>query len=392
MDLQKLKLLIKQKEGTKLDFKESFNLDTESEKKEFAKDVIAIANSVGGRGYLVVGIRDKTKDIVGVNLQNFSEERMQQVISHRCDPPVNLRVENIKYGEKYIGVITIFKSLQRPHQMRQTGAFYIRRGSTTDIARRDEIASMFQEVGLISNELIPVYHLDLEVLNKERIDGYLKKMNLFPQKNIEKEVLNNLGIIRFDSETGKFHPTVGGTLLFCDRPQQYLPYSSIKIITFEGKEKITKIVEGNIIEMLHRCRNFIDTYLKNIDYPREAIFQSIANAIVHRDYMDITRDIVVLIGDNKVEISNPGTLPKGNNIHTIMREINPSRRNNWLYHRLLLLDEDNQFLRTGIGLQKIDKMFEGKGRVKFLNIEKRNLFKIVMPGLEKFAFRKKDKL
>lgn len=389
MDLQKLKLLIKQKEGTKLDFKQSLNLDTESEKKEFSKDVIAIANSVGGRGYLIIGIRDKTKDILGINPQNFSEERIQQVISHRCDPPVNIRVENVKYKEKYIGVITIFKSLQRPHQMRQTGAFYIRRGSTTDIARRDEIASMFQEVGLISNELIPVYNLDLDVLNKESIQAYLEKMNLFPQKNMEKEVWNNLGIIRFDSETGRFYPTVGGALLFCDRPQRYLPYASIKIITFQGKKKITKIVEGNIIQMLHRCREFIDMYLKNIDYPKEAIFQSIANAIVHRDYMDITRDIVVLIGDNKIEVSNPGTLPKGNNIHTIMREINPSRRNNWLYHRLLLLDDDNQFLRTGIGLQKIDKMFEGRGRAKFLNIEKRNLFKIVMPGLNKYVLRGK---
>lgn len=389
MDLQKLKLLIKQKEGTKLDFKQSLNLDTESEKKEFSKDVIAIANSVGGRGYLIIGIRDKTKDILGINPQNFSEERIQQVISHRCDPPVNIRVENVKYKEKYIGVITIFKSLQRPHQMRQTGAFYIRRGSTTDIARRDEIASMFQEVGLISNELIPVYNLDLDVLNKESIQAYLEKMNLFPQKNMEKEVWNNLGIIRFDSETGRFYPTVGGALLFCDRPQRYLPYASIKIITFQGKKKITKIVEGNIIQMLHRCREFIDMYLKNIDYPKEAIFQSIANAIVHRDYMDITRDIVVLIGDNKIEVSNPGTLPKGNNIHTIMREINPSRRNNWLYHRLLLLDDENQFLRTGIGLQKIDKMFEGRGRAKFLNIEKRNLFKIVMPGLNKYVLRGK---
>lgn len=385
MNLHKLKLLIKQKEGMKLDFKQSLKLETESEKKEFAKDVIAIANSIGGRGYLIIGIKDKEKQIIGVNPEDFQEERLQQIISYRCDPPVNIRVESIKYNDKHIGVITIFKSFQRPHQMRQTGAFYVRRGSTTDIARRDEIASMFQEVGLINNELIPLYNLNLNVLNRGLIDQYLKKMGIGKNEKVEENIWNHLGIIHFDSETSKFYPTIGGLLLFCDNPQRYLPYCSIKMITFKGNTKITNSINGNIIEMLNRCREFISTYLNDKDYPKEAIIECIANAVVHRDYMDILRDIVVLIGDNKVEISNPGTLPKGSNIHTIMKDNNPSRRNNWLYHRLLLLDDHNQFLRTGIGLQKINRMFEKVGKVKFLNIEKRNLFKVVMPGLKKYS-------
>ena len=62
MDLQRLKQLIKQREGIKLDFKEILNLETESEKKEFAKDVMAIANSIGGRGYIIIGVKDKVKE------------------------------------------------------------------------------------------------------------------------------------------------------------------------------------------------------------------------------------------------------------------------------------------------------------------------------------------
>ena len=131
MNPQKLKSLLGQKEGNKLDFKECLNLNTESGKKEFAKDVIAIVNSIGGRGYLIIGVKDKTKQIVGIDPKDFNEEQLQQIISYRCDPPVNIRVESVPYEDKYLGVITIFKSFQRPHQMRQTGAFYIRRGSTT---------------------------------------------------------------------------------------------------------------------------------------------------------------------------------------------------------------------------------------------------------------------
>ena len=66
MDKSKVKALLKQNEGPKLDFKEKLDLSTESGKKELAKDVLAIANTQGGRGHIVLGIRDKTKEVVGV--------------------------------------------------------------------------------------------------------------------------------------------------------------------------------------------------------------------------------------------------------------------------------------------------------------------------------------
>ena len=42
-------------------FKALLSLKTESEKKELAKNVAAIANSKGGRGYIIFGIEDGTK-------------------------------------------------------------------------------------------------------------------------------------------------------------------------------------------------------------------------------------------------------------------------------------------------------------------------------------------
>ena len=52
MDNKKLLSLIKKDEGTKLDFKLKLDLTTENGKKELTKDVCAIANSSGGRGYI----------------------------------------------------------------------------------------------------------------------------------------------------------------------------------------------------------------------------------------------------------------------------------------------------------------------------------------------------
>ena len=79
MDAQKLNSIIKKQEGPKLDFKMRLDIKTESGKKELAKDIIAIANSQGGRGHLVIGIEDKTKRVVGINHDEYCEERIQQM-------------------------------------------------------------------------------------------------------------------------------------------------------------------------------------------------------------------------------------------------------------------------------------------------------------------------
>lgn len=76
MDKYKLKMLLESDEGPKLDFKQSLSLETDGEKKELVKDVIAIANSRGGRGYIIFGVEDKTKRIVGIKDENISEEKI----------------------------------------------------------------------------------------------------------------------------------------------------------------------------------------------------------------------------------------------------------------------------------------------------------------------------
>ncbi len=173
MNTQKLKHLLRQEESPKLDFKEMFHISTESEKKELAKDVIAMANSRGGRGYIIFGIKDKTKKVMGVNAEKMNEEKIQQIIYNRCNPPVPIKVDVLHYQKKDVVVLTVYKSEQKPHQMIQNGAFYIRRGSTTDVARKEEIASMFQQHGLFSYERVILSNVPLEQLDNEFLREFL---------------------------------------------------------------------------------------------------------------------------------------------------------------------------------------------------------------------------
>ncbi len=379
MDRNKLGSLIKKQEGPKLDYKLKISINTNGEKKELARDIAAIANTHGGRGYILFGIEDKTKEIVGIEKENNMEEKIQQIISNRIDPPVPIRMEYIEYKEKMLGILTIFKSEQKPHQVRQNGTFYIRRGSTTDVARRHELAAMFQESGMINLEMLPIYEGEIEEIDEKIVYAYCKKINV--REEISLELLENLGIC-IKTEEGKYRPTLGGILVFGKYPQKHILGASIRVINDLKEETIVKIFQGNILVML----NEVEFYLKNIlryhDYPIEGLYECIRNSLVHRDYFDVSREIVVYLGKNKVEINNPGILMMEDTVSSILKEKNPYRRNNWIYQRLLILDDEIRFLGGGMGFSRIKKSFENTGMVKFFNIYKRNLFRVILPGLK----------
>lgn len=381
MNKQRLAALLAKNESTKLDFKERLSIKTDWEKKEMAKDVSAIANSKGGRGYIIFGIEDKTKRVVGIDGLEYPEEQIQQIISQRCDPPVTIKFDLVSYDGKVIGVLTIYKSSQKPHQILQNGSFYLRRGSTTDIARREEIAGMLQDSGLLQYETIALNNLSVEQLDSNLLMEYLSKSGL----KIEYEkfdslypLLEGLGILSREEDMDKFHPTMGGLLVFGHKPQQFLPHTGIKVV--DGKTRTTRYFDGSITTMLNCVEEYLGDLIKKTDYPKSAMFEAIANAAVHRDYLNYGREIVVYISARHIEISNPGALCNQDKIQVLLNENNPYRRNSWLYHRLLVLDEKKRFLKTGSGLKRIKNSFESHGKVKFINNEKRNLFKVILPG------------
>ncbi len=369
MNIQKLKHLLRQEESPKLDFKEMFHISTESEKKELAKDVIAMANSRGGRGYIIFGIKDKTKKVMGVNAEEMNEEKIQQIIYNRCNPPVPIRIDKLQYQKKDVVVLTIYKSEQKPHQMIQNGAFYIRRGSTTDVARKEEIASMFQQHGLFSYERVILSHVPLEQLDNEFLREYLPYDNL---------LLEGIGIIGKDIDSEEYRPTIGGLLLFGHNPYLFLPQVYIQL----SYNNHIKLFTGNILRMLDEVESFIKELCADDHYPLEALFEAIVNAVTHRDYLDVSRGIMITIHPKNIEVINPGVIVSGNKVYSAHKENMPKRRNPWLYQRLLTIDKKGRFLKYGLGIKRIKESYKNIGQVKFVNIGSENVFKVILPGFK----------
>lgn len=371
MNVNKLYQLLKNDEGFKLDFKLKLSLEYESEKKEFVKDVIAIANTPGGRGYIIFGVEDQTRRLVGLEeIPSHIEERIQQMIANRAAPPIPVKFELLEVEQKKIGVVTIFRSMQVPHQMLQTGAFYIRRGSTTDKANRHEIANMLQQYGMLSFENVPCRGSSLEDLDEATIKKYCNGLEL--KKLQHQLLLSTMGVLASDLEKERYHPTYGGLLLFGIRPQNFIPQAVLEVETSEGIIGI----EGNIIEMMQTFKEKVNPLLP-VAYPKEGLFEVVMNAIIHRNYWNNGQSIQVSIDAESIIVTNP-----------MSHELYGSqsyrwRVNPWLYSRLLLMQQEKNF-HLGIGLEKAKALFKNKRDITIYSDRLAGVFKVTLPGIKEY--------
>ncbi|MBU5485291.1 putative DNA binding domain-containing protein [Clostridium sp. MSJ-11] len=377
MDSKKLLNLIKRGEGIKLDFKQMLELDIESGRKELSKDICAIANSRGGRGYLIIGIEDKTKKIIGVDEENYSEEKIQQIVSSRCEPPIPVSLEFVDLGDKKIAVINIYDGAQKPYQLRENGAFYIRRGSTTDTMRKEEIISALNESLSLNVELCPVVKSDVSFIDRSLVQKYFNLKSIEVNDNNIINLMENASIITFDKDSNKYLATLGGMLVFSKYNSIFLPHNMIKIINNVNKNFPNNIIiTGDLLSMLDKSEECLREVLPK-NYPIKGVYEGLTNSILYRDYTLCCNEIEIIINPNSIVLVSPGVIINGKDIETSKY----LKRNMWIYEKLITIDNKNRFFNTGRGFLRMKKYFKGKGKVVFVNSIKENSFKIIYPGV-----------
>lgn len=379
MDRKKLLSLIKRDEGIKLDYKQKIDINSEYGKKELAKDICAIANSRGGRGYLIVGIEDKSKEITGYEKQySFTEEQIQQIISTRCEPPIPIKVDDIYIDGKGVSVITIYDGHQKPYQIRENGAFYIRRGSTTDVMRKQELLSAFQENLNLILESYPVIRSSQEILDNDTIEKYFKSKGIILNSDNREFLLESASIIYKDRDLGKYCCTFGGLLVFSNFNNLYIPHNMVRI-KLNNKNNIV-IVQGKLLDIIDKCEKVLSEELPN-NYPKEAVIEALKNAVLYRDYTHTNRDIEIIISRKSISVISPGNLIYSKESSQIPNDLS---RNSWLYEKLITLDDKKRFLQTRRGFYLMRNSFIGKGKVKIINSKAEGTFKVIFPGTSVF--------
>lgn len=380
MDSKRLLSLIKKEEGVKLDFKLRLSLQYESNKKELAKDISAIANSRGGRGYIIIGVEDKSKRIIGLKDDEIiKEEQVQQIVSSRCEPPIPISVDTINIENKNICVITIYSGEQKPYQIRENGAFYIRRGSTTDTMRKQELIEAFEENLDFFMETSTIVKSNISFLDEILLKQYFYNKGIELNNENKKFLLESSRIAYREKESENMNCTLGGLLIFSNYNSLWLPQNMIKIINRINKsEDEVTVIQGSILNMIDKSEKVLFNILPN-EYPTSAIIEGIKNAVLYREYSSINKIVEVNIGYKSISITSPGAL-----IEKLDNGVGSSKRNMWIYEKLITLDNNKRFLNNGRGFLRMKKAFYGIGKVKLVNSIEDDNFKVILPGINTY--------
>lgn len=130
--MEEMELILDEGEGYLIEFKESMS-------DSLAKEMVAFANSSGGRIFL--GVSDEGV-VKGVNITNRLRSQVQD-IARKCDPPVSILLE----GQANVLTIAVREGTDKPYSCKD--GFFIRTGPSSQKLRRDEIVDYFNHEGKI---------------------------------------------------------------------------------------------------------------------------------------------------------------------------------------------------------------------------------------------------
>ena len=307
--------VLQNEEGDYSDFANSLISGSKLQEK-----IVAFANSEGGDIY--VGIHDRNDHKKDRNDGFDTVESASKVIdaAYRDIIPNidNLEHEFVKYDKKIIARLIIPSSTQIHKTIK--GDVFIRKGAQKVKLHGDSIKLLKYKKGVDRYE-DQVKNADLALFSSSKyFREFLKKIGFSggPQKYLKR---NNFV---YDNK-----PKLSAILCFLDSPQS-VTKSGIKIIRYEHQKYSRKYayrrervsdkdytIEGPI-EILIRegIKKIYEVMPKNIKYPKEAILESLANAVLHRDYY-IQNEIQVKIYDNRIEIVSPGGFAGGITVKNI---------------------------------------------------------------------------
>jgi len=295
-------------EGHKVEFKRNINSD-------LAKELVAFANSSGGRVF--IGIEDDGI-ISGIQINNDLRSRVEAT-ARDCDPSVRVELETFNN----ILIVHVPEGKDKPY--RCTNGFYVRNGASSVKLSTQEIIEFIKSEGKVRFENLHPKTVDYRVDFDEGALKRFTRLSGISEVIGAEEILINLGVLYHEQSAPVLNNA--GVLLFAKRPAYTLPHAVISCVLFKGNTKVhivdRKILEFDLLTNIDQAVVFLERHL-NLSYeikdirrkeileiPKDVIREGIINAVVHRDYFERGANVVVEIFDNRVEISNPGGLPKG---------------------------------------------------------------------------------
>ena len=322
MTQEELKDIVRCGETTTVQFKEQF-----TGQKEIAKEMIAFANTRGGR--IVFGINDKTGNLKGIlydDIQMISRE-LGNAANEQVRPTIYIETDVVCVDDKHFLVCTVMQGRNKPYK-NLNGEIWVKQGADKRrITENSEILSLFQDSGSFHPDAEGVKGVTIADLDNYAIDDYLQRVYAIRPNTIAGNVEQLLINIHILTSTGT--PTLAGYLFFGKHPEYQYPTYMVKAVSFFGNDlagtqyRDTKEIVGNMPQVYEKSMAFLKSNLHNIqeegssfntlgklEIPADVLEEVLQNALVHRDLLR-SAPIRIFIFDNRVEIISPGDLAGG---------------------------------------------------------------------------------
>lgn len=343
--------------------------------EDIRKTVIAFANTKGG--ILYVGI-DNDGTIVGVEDSDKEILKISNMIRDGIKPDVTMFVSCTReaYESRDIIKVVVQRGTECPYYLTSKGlrpeGVFVRHGASSVPASESAIRNMIVETDGDSYESMRSMNQEL-TFDSASMEFSIRKVPF------GKNQLKTLQIVKEDG----IYTNLG--LLLSDQCVH-----TIKAAVFEGIDKSLfkdrREFEGSLLKQLNDVFQYISQFnrirsefsglyrIDRMDYPEEALRESILNVLVHRDY-SFSSSALISIFDDRIEFVSIGGLVKGISISDIMLGISATRNERLanIFYRLALIEA------YGTGIPKILNSYKGFAvQPKFEATD--HAFKITLPN------------
>lgn len=304
---------------------ESINLEFKRElptrDKKVLKTFVAFGNGNGGK--VVFGVDNATGEVLGVPDDERArlQDAVTDMISDACIPQLLPSFSWQQVNDKPLFVVEIPPSPQCPYYIKSEGlekGVYVRVGATTRRAAPEKVREL-QLKGqnrtydsVVEHAVPPATQEEMERLCRE-----VREYSGDVGKPVGTAQLLGWGLLQKSGR--QYLPTNAFRLL----AGESIYFSGIQCAVFQGTERVDfldrKEFHGPVFEQLENTQRFLMQYLRcaaKIDgvrredvyeIPLPALRETVANAILHRNYL-VNAYIQVSIFDDRVEILSPGDL------------------------------------------------------------------------------------
>lgn len=328
--------------------------------ESIAETLSAFSNGSGG--YIILGLSERNGF---ATVPDFDARAMQDALSHECEklsPVVRPEIAVFPFEGSQVVCAKVAEMHPRDKpcyvtaQNRYNGS-YIRTGDGDRHLSPYEIERLLEEhrQPTYDDEIVP--DATIEDLDTQLLEGFVKRQReLHPRilgQRSDEEILLDLHVVKREEKA--LRPTIAGLMAMGSFPQKYFPRLNVTFTAFPGTTKTEHVddrrrfldaqtIIGPIPIMMDdvlaavakntRTGAIIEgTFRKDVpDYPRTAVREAIANALMHRDYSPESRgsQVQVNLYADRLEILNPGGLYGDVTVDTLGKSGVSSSRNQFL--------------------------------------------------------------